>query len=106
MNKKTYYVNIGTQEISQIEYGNHENYGIQATDDEIAELRAQLDDMEQANARSFFRALVPIMSYHHDEANDDYDDGLTAAFQMLYDLGDKRTKEHIDSIEVLTDRRL
>lgn len=106
MEKKKFYVNIGTQEISQMKYGNNENFVIHATDDEVMLLREKFNDMDQANFGTFFRAHVPIMSYHNDKSNDDYDEGMTGAFQMLYELGDNQTKEHIESMGILSDRHL
>ncbi|ASK62895.1 hydrolase [Virgibacillus phasianinus] len=106
MEKKKFYVNIGTQEISQIEYGNNQDFTINATDEEVLLLREKFNDMDQANFRAFFRAHVPIMSYHNDKSNHDYDGGMTGAFEMLYDLGDDQTKEHIEAMGVLSDKRL
>lgn len=106
MEKKKFYVNMGTQEISQIKYGNNQDFIIHATEQDVVLLREKLNDMDQANTRAFFRAHVPIMPYHNDKSNDDYDNGMTGAYQILYDLGDEQTKEHIESMGVLTDRHL
>lgn len=106
MDKKKFYVNVGTQEVSQIEYGNNQDFTIYATEAEARLLRGKLNDMDQANFRSFFRAHVPIMSYHNDKPNDDYDDGMTGAYQMLYALGDEQTKQHIESMGILSDNHL
>ncbi|WP_430784641.1 hydrolase [Virgibacillus flavescens] len=104
--KKKYYVNMGAQEISQIKYGNNEEFIIYATDEEVILLRDKLNDMYDANTRAFFRAHVPIMAYHNDKSNDDYDIGLTGAYQMVYHLGDEETKNHIETMGVLSDRHL
>ncbi|WP_404453779.1 hydrolase [Virgibacillus necropolis] len=106
MEKKKFYVNMGTQEVSQIKYGNNQDFIIHATEEEVILLREKLNDMDQANTRAFFRAHVPIMSYHNDKSNDDYDGGMTGAYQMLYDLGDEEAKEHIESMGILSDRHL
>ncbi|WP_342447731.1 hydrolase [Lentibacillus salicampi] len=104
--KNKYYVNLGSQEISQIKYDNNDALIIFATDDEIRTLRGKLDGMHDSDMRSFFRSHVPIMPYHNDKPNDDYDVGVTEAFQMIYELGDKETKKHIDDIGILTDSRM
>lgn len=106
MDKKKFYVNVGTQEVSQIEYGNNQDFTIYATEIEARLLRGKLNDMDQANFRAFFRAHVPIMPYHNDKPNDDYDDGMTGAYQMLYALGDEQTKQHIESMGILSDNHL
>lgn len=46
------------------------------------------------------------MPYHNDKPNDDYDSELTEAFRMMYDLGDKETKQHIEEIGILSDNHL
>lgn len=101
MEKKKYYISIGTGEISQIKHENNEDFVIQATEDEVRILRAKLDNMNDASFRSFFRAHVPIMPYHKDQSNDDYDHNMTEAFQMIYNLGEEQTKSHIEDMDVL-----
>ncbi|OZU88536.1 hydrolase [Virgibacillus indicus] len=103
MEKKKYYIDIGSGEISQIKYDNNDSFTIQATTEEVSLLRAKMENMHDAGVRSFFRAHVPIMPYHNDKSNDDYDSNLTETYQMLYDLGDDEVKKHIDSIGILTD---
>ncbi|HLR52404.1 MAG TPA: hydrolase [Candidatus Avamphibacillus sp.] len=106
MEKKTYYVNLGSLEISQIQYANNSVFTIQATEDEVQMLRAKLDDMDRADFEAYGRAHIPILAYHNDESNDKYDAGITEAFQMIYDLGDQNTKKHIDEIGILGDSPL
>lgn len=101
MEKKKYYINVGSGEISQIKYDNNEDFVIYATEDDTRLLRAKMGNMDYASFKSFFRAHVPIWSYHNDKANDDYDSNLKEAFQMIYQLGDEHTKAHIDSMGIL-----
>lgn len=103
MEKKTYYVNVGTGEISQIKYGNNHHFTIQATQDDVQLLRGKLNQMDDGNMSAYGRAHVPILAYHHDEGNDIYDEGLTEAFKMIYQLGDEEAKQHIDDMGILTD---
>ncbi|QKY69758.1 hydrolase [Lentibacillus sp. CBA3610] len=104
--KKKYYINLGSQEISQIKYDNNEGFIIYATDDEVRLLRQRLDGMDNADRDAFWRAHIPIRPYHNDKPNDDYDAGITEAFQMIHDLGNKETKQHIDDIGILRDDHL
>lgn len=106
MQKKTYYVSVATHEISQIPYGNNADFKIEATSDDVRILRAKLDNMHNADRGSFWRAHVPIMLYHNDEANDTYDTEITGVFQMLYDLGDEQAQSHIESMGILSDRHM
>lgn len=104
--KKKYYVNIGSREISQTKYDNNDEFVIYATEDEVRLLRQRMAGMYASDFNAFLRSHVPIMPYHNDKPNDDYDTGITDAFQLIYELGDKETKAHIDSIGVLGDNRM
>src|SRR5699024_1277999 len=106
MERKKYYINIGSQQIAQTSFENTDTFKIYANDDELRLLRAKMDNMDGANISSLFRADVYILAYYHDQPNDDYDEQLTEAFQMIYELGDEETKQHIDQIGVLGDRPL
>src|SRR5699024_332808 len=106
MERKKYYINIGSQQIAQTSFENTDTFTIYANDDELRLLRAKMDNMDGANVSSFFRAHVPIRAYHHDQPNDDYDEQLTDAFQTIYELGDEETNQLIDQIGVLGDRPL
>ncbi|UJL45129.1 hydrolase [Virgibacillus sp. NKC19-16] len=103
MEKRKYYVNIGSGEISQIKYDNNEEFVIHATEDEVRLLRSKLENMHDASFNSFWRSHVPIMPYHNDKPNDDYDSNIAQAFQMLYDWGDERAKSHITEMGILKD---
>lgn len=103
MNKEKYYVSVASREISQIKYGNNAEFTVYATDEEIRLLRAKLDNMYEADRGTYWRAHIPIMSYHQDQANDAYDAYMSEAYQMIYDLGDEEAKTHIMSMNVLND---
>lgn len=104
MGKNKYYVNLATHEVSQIKYANNANFTIEANEDEIALLRAKLDNMHSADMRTFFRAHVPILSYDKDQSNNDYDRGFTEAYQMVHGLGTVETKRHIEEMGVLGEK--
>lgn len=106
MEKKKYYVSVASSEISQIPFGNNADFIIHATVDEVRILRAKMDNMHDAEMGSFWRAHVPIMPYHHDQANDDYDREITNVFEMIYNLGDEETQKHINSMGILADRHM
>lgn len=103
MDKKKYFINLGSQEISQIQFDNNDTFTIYADDAEVEILRSKLDNMNSADFRTFVRSHVPIVPYHNDKSNHDYDDGATEAFQIIYDLGDEKTKGHVDSMGILRD---
>jgi hypothetical protein len=103
MEKKTYYINIGTGEISEMKNNNNIALSIQATSSEVSQLRRKMDNMHDSSFDSFFRAQIPFLEYHHDQANDQYDSNLLEAYQLIHRLGDSQTKEHIESMGISLD---
>ncbi|WP_337969980.1 hydrolase [Virgibacillus salexigens] len=106
MEKKKYYVNMGTGEISKLKYDNNEDFVIHATDDEIVLLREKLNEADASGIRTFFRAHIPVVPYHNDPSNDEFDNELMEAYRMVYQLGDEQAKSHIESMGILGDRPL
>ncbi|BAC14277.1 hydrolase [Oceanobacillus iheyensis] len=106
MDKQKYFISVGEGEISQVRYQNNDDFVIYATEDEITLLRSKFEDMHESSFDSFKRAHIPFMPYHNDEANDMYDNTMTEAFQLLYDLGDEKTKNHIQTMGILSDKHL
>lgn len=104
MEKKKYYVNLQSKEISQIQYQNNNMFTIHATDEEVLLLRKKLVGADVAEFDTFWRAHVPIVPYHNDPSNDRYDRNLAEAYQMIYDLGDDQTKEFIEETGMLGER--
>ncbi|GIN88190.1 hypothetical protein J6TS2_45760 [Heyndrickxia sporothermodurans] len=101
--KKTYYIDIGSGEISRSSTDSPWNFTIEATDDEITKLRQIFDANYDVEWAGFLRAHIPIVEYHHDRPNDDYDKHMLEVYRMIYELGDKEAKEHIDKIGILKD---
>ncbi|WP_102028494.1 hydrolase [Salirhabdus sp. Marseille-P4669] len=99
--KERFYVSIGTQEISRLKAQNNDDFVIYANPHEIIELRELFDEMYDADNLTFLRAHVPIMEYHNDASNDQFDQGMINVFQKLYDLGDEKTRSHIKSMGIL-----
>lgn len=106
MEKEKYFINIGTGEISQNRYQNNDDYVIYASSEDITLLRATLENMHGASFDSFIRAHIPIMPYHNDKANDEYDANMIEAFRMVYQLGDEQAKSHIESMGILSDNHM
>lgn len=101
MEKKTYYISVGSREISQMKTASPFELEIEATEDEIRRLREIFDEMYSADWMGFFRAHVPYVQYHFDKENDMIDQDLIKVYQMLYDLGKQETKQHIESMGIL-----
>jgi hypothetical protein len=100
-NKKTYYISVGSGEISKSMTGSTWGYKVEATDEEIIKLREYFDQNYSTEWQNFFRAHVPYVQYHYDRENDSYDETMTKIYEMIYNLGDKEAKEHIRSMGII-----
>ncbi|RPF50277.1 hydrolase [Aquisalibacillus elongatus] len=98
MDKRKFYVNIESREISELKAGNNDEFVIYGTPNDIIELRECLEDMEHAEMGTFWRSHMPFKEYHRDEDNDAYDACLLKTYKMIYELGDETAKEHIEQM--------
>jgi len=96
--KKTYYVSMAHGEISQVKTASPWDFQIEATDDEIIQLREYFDQNYSTDIQNFFRAHVPYIQYHYDRENDAYDETLKKIYQLIYQLGNEEAKQHIRSM--------
>jgi hypothetical protein len=96
--KKTYYVSMAHGEISQVKTASPWDFQIEATDDEIIQLREYFDQNYSTEIQNFFRAHVPYIQYHYDRENDAYDETLKKIYQLIYKLGNEEAKQHIRSL--------
>lgn len=99
--KKTYYIDVGSGEISQSATSSTWSYKIQANDEEITQLRELFDQNYSTEWKNFYRAHVPYLEYHYDRENDAYDSTIQQVYGMLYKLGDEEAKNHIESMNIL-----
>ncbi|WP_059171481.1 hypothetical protein [Bacillus sp. FJAT-27445] len=99
--KKTYYVSIANGEISRDGTNSTWNFKIEATDDEITELRSAFDENYWNEWRTFIRAHIPFVEYHHDKENNAYDERLQKIYQAIFELGDEQAKKHIQEMGIL-----
>nr|WP_295971262.1 hydrolase [uncultured Bacillus sp.] len=99
--KKTYYIEIGSGEISQSATNSTWNFKIEATDFEIQKLREQFDLIDANEPADFLRAHIPFKEYHFDRENDFYDQALHNIYQMIYRLGDDEARKTIDEMGIL-----
>ncbi|MGJ7912919.1 hydrolase [Neobacillus sp. LXY-1] len=99
--KKTYYIDVGTGEISRSATASSWGYKIEATDEEITQLRELFDQNYSTEWKNFFRAHVPYVQYHYDRENDQYDSTIQKIYGMLHQLGDQEARNHIESMNIL-----
>lgn len=99
--KKTYYIDVGTGEISRSATSSTWSFKIHATDEEITQLRELFEQNYSNELGTFIRAHIPFKEYHHDKDNDNYDSNLQQAYSIIHKLGDEGTKAHIESMNIL-----
>lgn len=102
MNKNTYYISVGSKEISKLKEASPYEFEIEATDDEIEQLRDLFNQANTSDWKSFFRAHAPYIQYHFDRENDQYDENIYHAYELIYKLGDEETKRHIERMGILS----
>jgi hypothetical protein len=99
--KKTYYIDVGTGQILSNASSSTWSFQIQATDEEITQLRELFNQNYSTEWKNFFRSHVPFVEYHNDKENDSYDRTIQQIYGMLYKLGDPEAKKHIESMSIL-----
>ncbi len=92
MDKKTYYIRVGSGEILEDPEAAEFEYEIKATDAEIDKLSALFEQRADTDDASFFRAGTPYKEYHKDNPNVEYDEYLKEIYQMIHDLGDQKNE--------------
>ena len=102
--RKTYYISVQANSITQQIGDTSFEFEIQATEKEISQLQELFDGKEEADDYAFFRAQVPWVVYHNDKPNDAYDYYLTQAYRMIHTLGTPETRHQIESMNVLQDQ--
>lgn len=101
--KNTYYISIGTGEIMRTATDSPWQFKIEATDNEVMELRQIFDSNYDNSIADFLRAHIPYREYHIDPTNDRYDQNLLRIYQMVHQLGDEEARNHVESMGILTD---
>ncbi|WP_243298052.1 hydrolase [Bacillus litorisediminis] len=102
--RKTYYIDLGSGEISRSRTASTWNYQIEASDEDITQLREYFDQMHSTGWQNFFRAHVPYVQYHYDRENDANDRLLKDVYQLIHDLGDEEARKQIESIGILDEK--
>lgn len=105
MLKKTYYISVADGEISQSSTASSWNYKIEATDDEIVQLREYFDQIYSSDWQGFYRAHTPYVQYHYDRDNDAIDNTMEKVFSLIHELGDDEAKKHIEEQGLLNYKR-
>ena len=101
MEKRKYYVKVGSGEVLPDKTLSEWEFEIDATPQEARQLEGLFDMTDNESFTNFFKAHVPLREYYEEE-NIPYDKKLQQVYQLLYDLGTEETKEHIRSMGILS----
>jgi hypothetical protein len=101
MDRKRYYISVQSKTIMENQGDAAYELEIEATPEEIEQLKEMFEDEEDFELETFFRAHYLAVPYHLDASNDLYDQSLRAIYEKLHALGTEETKKHIESMHVL-----
>lgn len=104
--KQAYFVDLVSGDILEkplIE--ENPNFRIYATEEELADLKLQLEKSHTADLQAHIRSLIPYVPYHKDKPNDQYDTSLKHIYAIIYQYGDEEAKRFIDEIGILEDNK-
>jgi hypothetical protein len=101
MERKTYYITVGSGEINEDQSASSYEFKIEATEEEAEQLSELFEGANSASHHSFWRAHTPFIQYHHDAENDEYDQSLKEIYRKIHELGDSEAKSHIQSMGIL-----
>jgi hypothetical protein len=101
MEKTIYYVSVadGLIESESVLRGMpNKNYEfvVHATDEEIAELRRRMDNVQDDEEITLKRATIPYKSAEHDVATNTFNTDMLSLYHMIYQLGNDEAKQHIE----------
>lgn len=104
MASEKYYIDFPNLQISQLEVKENHGLVIFATQSEADLLSHKFDALQSDQVMTMFRANTPIMLYHNSDSEDDFKVVMREALEMIYDLGDEKTRAFIEETGALKGR--
>jgi hypothetical protein len=101
MDKKRYAVSVQSRTINETEADSTTPIEILATQQEVDELSLLFKAEDQLDESSFAHMPASALEYESDGNNKEYDTNLIKIYQALYELGTLKTREHIESMNIL-----
>lgn len=98
MNKSKYYVSLSSKTVLPEQGTSAYEWEVEATDEEAAELRNLLENLEETEHATHFRAMTPGVPYHMDRENDEYDARLKQIYSVIRKLGTPATQRGIAEV--------
>jgi len=102
MDKKRYYISVQSRTIMEQQGDASYELEIEATPDELLKLNELFDLWDDFDSKTFFRAPIPGIPYHHDSENDGYDYYLREIYNFIYQNGTEETRNHIVTMNILS----
>ncbi|WP_339848450.1 hypothetical protein MKY42_03035 [Paenibacillus sp. FSL W7-1088] len=99
--KKHYYVSVTHNLIEQTK-NESTPFEVMVNDEQLNRLKDLMKVLEDEDAYTLQRAPVPYKSADHDEATEQFSDGMTLLYTFLYDHGTSDTRQAIESMNVLS----
>ena len=101
MDRRRYYVSVHSKSIMENQGDGAYEFEVEATPEELDELRDLFADLEIDENKTAFRgALQPAKPYHLDGENDAYDDDLNEIYNLLLRIGTEETVRHLNGMRL------
>ncbi|MFD0695889.1 hypothetical protein ACFQZT_17560 [Paenibacillus sp. GCM10027628] len=101
MEKKKYYITVGTGEVLENKEDLNYEFEILASEEEVDQLQELFEETDNSSQSSYESSFLPWNVYYNNESNQEYDYYLTEVYRMLHQLGTEETKRHIESMHIL-----
>jgi len=101
MEKRTYYVSVGSGEIVEDPTVTPWDFQVEANEEEIMKLGELLDQASRENMDVVYRITHPIEGGKIRHDLQDYDETLQRIYRMIYDLGNDEAKQFIQNMNVI-----
>ena len=94
--RKSYFVSLDKEEITEVSIPDTTEFEIKATDSDIAELNNLFREKNKREKKAVEFLAKPFNEWGADDERDAYDNYLTSIYNRLYQLGTLETKQKIE----------
>ena len=105
MEKRSYYVSVGTHQVVPKSEDSNYEFEVEATEEEIEQLKELFDQEDKADNMLLGRAKTPYEAFprnvNQEVYNTPYDERLLEIYKLIYNLGAPATRDHIARMEVV-----
>lgn len=101
MQRRKYYVAVGTGEIVEDPSITAWEYEIEASEEEIVQLDELFDQANRQNMDVFYRVTNPIRGGKVDHNRHNYDETLQEIYRMIHRLGNAEAKQQIEDSNII-----